>query len=70
MSASWELHVLKFKIWLRFRHDVYHSLYCRLLNGIVEIYRAEQWWNNLTSILLKLLRLVKVGFAVPHELGE
>ena len=30
----------------------------RLLNGVVEVYRTEQWWENLTEILLKLLKYV------------
>lgn len=31
---------------------------CRLLKGVVEVYRTEQWWETLTTILLKLLKYV------------
>ena len=31
-------------------------IYTRLLRGVVEVYRREQWWKTLSSVLQTLLR--------------
>ena len=38
---------------------MFNKFVFRLLNGVVEVYRAEQWWDNLTAILLRFLRYIR-----------